>query len=71
MVEIILDKRQSTHNEFFFNACSNINEDSLRDIINYINLNSNISIEWINDKEIVDNGDTAKGIRVLRKGQHE
>ena len=71
MIEIILDKRQSTKNEFFFDAGSTISKGSLLEVVNYINDNSNIHIEWIEDKDIVGNGNWSRGMRVLRKGQHD
>tara|TARA_R110000782_G_scaffold95374_1_gene179382 strand:- start:3846 stop:4061 length:216 start_codon:yes stop_codon:yes gene_type:complete len=71
MIEIILDKRQSTKNEFFYGALSTISKESLSELINYLNDNSNIKIEWIKGSDIADNSHFVKGIRILKKADNE
>ena len=68
MVQIVLKKRETEENEFFFSYNASLNKGNLNELFRYINSVSNINIQWIDRIEMTDiQSHSALGIRIIIK----
>ena len=62
---IIINSRQPKENEFVMTDNVILNSDWMRELMDYIDKNSNLSVEWIDREHFVEPG--MMGFRLVKK----
>ena len=66
---LIITAREPASNEFVMHTSVQINDDWIRELMDYIDKNSNLSVEWIDREHFVE--PTMCGFRLVKKTKIE
>ena len=64
---LIITAREPASNEFVMHTSVQINDDWIRELMDYIDKNSNLSVEWIDREHFVER--SMMGFKLVKKDE--